>query len=95
MFEIVERVSELSKSWPDEWGSLDPTAIGVVAPYADQVARIRSELRKKKLFSVSVERVLNVQGACEQCPRFTSTCCTDMHHLLCISCNVHTCDVEW
>ena len=27
-----------------------------------QVMRIRSELRKKKLYNISVERVLNVQG---------------------------------
>ena len=36
--------------------------IGVVTPYHDQVMRIRTELRKKKLFNISVERVLNVQG---------------------------------
>ena len=35
---------------------------GIVTPYYDQVQRIRSELRKRKLFGVSVERVLNVQG---------------------------------
>ena len=36
--------------------------LGIVTPYYDQVQRIRSELRKRKLFGVSVERVLNVQG---------------------------------
>ena len=35
---------------------------GIVTPYYDQVQRIRSELRKRRLFGVSVERVLNVQG---------------------------------
>lgn len=34
----------------------------MVTPYHDQVMRIRAELRKKKLFNISVERVLNVQG---------------------------------
>ena len=36
--------------------------LGIVTPYYDQVQRIRSELRKRRLFGVSVERVLNVQG---------------------------------
>ena len=62
MYEVVERVSELYKMWPRGWGPINEGSIGVVSPYADQVIRIRAELRKKKLFSVSVERVLNVQG---------------------------------
>ena len=62
MYEVVERVSELQKNWPSTWGNMADGGIGVVAPYADQVVRIRSELRKKKMFNVSVERVLNVQG---------------------------------
>ena len=44
------------------WWRREETEIGVVTPYQDQVARIRSELRKKKLHNISVERVLNVQG---------------------------------
>ncbi|XP_070580150.1 probable helicase with zinc finger domain [Ptychodera flava] len=62
VFEVVERVDELQKMWPTEWGTLDVSNIGVVSPYADQVFRIRSELRKRRLFGVDVERVLNVQG---------------------------------
>uniref|UniRef100_A0A4W3K0Y9 Probable helicase with zinc finger domain n=1 Tax=Callorhinchus milii TaxID=7868 RepID=A0A4W3K0Y9_CALMI len=62
VFEIVERVEEIRKKWPVAWGKLDEGSIGVVTPYADQVFRIRSELRKKRLSEVSVERVLNVQG---------------------------------
>lgn len=62
MFEIVERVEELRKKWPVAWGKLDEGSIGVVSPYADQVFRIRAELRKKRMPEVSVERVLNVQG---------------------------------
>lgn len=62
VYEIVERVIELKKSWPEVWGEQDETSIGVVTPYYDQVVRIRAELRKKKLHGVSVERVLNVQG---------------------------------
>lgn len=62
MFEIVERVEELRKKWPVAWGKLDEGSIGVVSPYADQVFRIRAELRKKRMHEVSVERVLNVQG---------------------------------
>ncbi|XP_064632641.1 probable helicase with zinc finger domain isoform X2 [Lineus longissimus] len=62
VFEIAERVTELQKSWPKAWGQLDENSIGVVSPYVDQVARIRSELRKRKMHMVSVERVFNVQG---------------------------------
>lgn len=62
VFEIVERVEELRKKWPVAWGKLDDGSIGVVSPYADQVFRIRAELRKKRMHEVSVERVLNVQG---------------------------------
>lgn len=59
VYEIVERVAEISSDWPESWGE---TSIGIVTPYADQVFRIRSELRKRRLGNVSVERVLNVQG---------------------------------
>ncbi|TSK77148.1 putative helicase with zinc finger domain [Bagarius yarrelli] len=62
VFEIVERVEEIRKKWPVAWGKLDEGSIGVVSPYADQVFRIRAELRKKRMPEVSVERVLNVQG---------------------------------
>ncbi|XP_059155156.1 probable helicase with zinc finger domain [Physella acuta] len=62
VYEIVERVDELKKKWPEAWGAFDNNGISIVAPYSDQVARIRAELRKRKLFNVNVERVLNVQG---------------------------------
>ncbi|XP_042639487.1 probable helicase with zinc finger domain [Orycteropus afer afer] len=62
VFEVVERVEELRRKWPVAWGKLDEGSIGVVTPYADQVFRIRAELRKKRLSDVNVERVLNVQG---------------------------------
>lgn len=62
LYEIVDRVDELRKKWPEEWGDIDNNGISVVAPYMDQVIRIRGELRKRKIYNVSVERVLNVQG---------------------------------
>ncbi|XP_046366711.2 probable helicase with zinc finger domain isoform X1 [Haliotis rufescens] len=62
VYEIVERVDELVKKWPEDWGPIEESGIGVVAPYSDQVIRIRAEMRKKKMFNISVERVLNVQG---------------------------------
>ena len=39
VFEVVERVSELQRKWPfDEWGPVrGENAIGIVAPYYDQV----------------------------------------------------------
>lgn len=63
VYEIVERVCELKKKWPlEKWGKFSDTSIGIMTPYADQVFRIRSELRKKRMAGISVERVLNVQG---------------------------------
>ena len=62
VYEVVERVHELQKSWPKSWGERHEYSIGIVTPYYDQVQRIRSELKKRRLFGVSVERVLNVQG---------------------------------
>ncbi|XP_059471957.1 probable helicase with zinc finger domain isoform X2 [Neocloeon triangulifer] len=62
VYELVERVADLRKKWPKEWGRLDEHSIGVMTPYADQVFRIRAELRKRRMGGVSVERVLNIQG---------------------------------
>ncbi|CRL07522.1 CLUMA_CG020487, isoform A [Clunio marinus] len=62
VYEIVERVCELKRKWPTAWGKFNDTSIGIMTPYADQVFRIRSELRKKRMAGISVERVLNVQG---------------------------------
>ena len=61
--ELVSRVVELKNRWPtDRWGPYGEGSIGVLAYYAEQVQRIRVELRKRKLADISVERVLNVQG---------------------------------
>ncbi|XP_037940519.1 probable helicase with zinc finger domain [Teleopsis dalmanni] len=62
VYEVVERVSELRKKWPTSWGKINDASIGIMTPYADQVFRIRSELRKRRMGGISVERVLNVQG---------------------------------
>lgn len=62
VYEIVEQVEELIKTWPKEWGDLNESSIGVLTYYSEQVARIRSEFRKRMRPLVSVERVLNVQG---------------------------------
>uniref|UniRef100_A0A1B0CKW5 Putative rna helicase n=1 Tax=Lutzomyia longipalpis TaxID=7200 RepID=A0A1B0CKW5_LUTLO len=62
VYEVVERVAELRKRWPSAWGKMNDQSIGIMTPYADQVFRIRSELRKRRMGGISVERVLNVQG---------------------------------
>lgn len=62
VYEIVERVVELKKKWPNSWGKINDQSIGIMTPYADQVFRIRSELRKRRMGGIRVERVLNVQG---------------------------------
>jgi superfamily I DNA and/or RNA helicase len=59
---VVERVCELQSKWPAAWGEMNEQSIGIMTPYADQVFRIRSELRKRRMGDISVERVLNVQG---------------------------------
>lgn len=58
----MDRVEELRRKWPEEWGSIDDNGVSVVAPYHDQVTCIRNELRKRAIHNISVERVLNVQG---------------------------------
>ncbi|XP_047469239.1 probable helicase with zinc finger domain [Penaeus chinensis] len=63
VYEVCEQVGEIISHWPKkEWGPLGENSIGVVTPYADQMVRIRAELRKRKLYKINVERVLNVQG---------------------------------
>lgn len=65
VYEVCEQVGEIISHWPKkEWGPLGENSIGVVTPYADQMVRIRAELRKRKLYKINVERVLNVQGEC-------------------------------
>ena len=60
VYEIVDRLAELKRNWPEDWSADDE--VGVVTPYQEQVQRIRSELRKRRLSNISVERVFNVQG---------------------------------
>ena len=52
----------LKEKWPACWGEFNESSIGVVSPYADQVFRIRGELRRRQLHGISVERIVNVQG---------------------------------
>ena len=43
MEEVVTRVEDLYKNWPEtEWGERRPEAIGVVTPYTDQVKEFSS-----------------------------------------------------
>ncbi|XP_060071826.1 probable helicase with zinc finger domain [Ylistrum balloti] len=61
--EVIDRVDHLVRYWPSsEWGELGEGSIGVLTPYTDQVFHIRSELRKRKMYNIKVERVFNVQG---------------------------------
>ncbi|XP_041364208.1 uncharacterized protein LOC121379626 [Gigantopelta aegis] len=79
--EVVERVDELYKNWPIEWGPQKGEDIMVVAAYHNQVLQIRNALRKKRreLRSVNVSRIHEVQGK-EFRALFISTCRT--RHLL-------------
>ena len=62
--EVVDQVEHLYTNWPDEWGPAKADQISVVTPYSEQVQRIRMALRERGrgLGSVTVERVMNVQG---------------------------------
>ncbi|XP_050588484.1 probable helicase with zinc finger domain [Bombus affinis] len=63
VFELVNRVQDLRNNWPtDRWGIYGEKSIGVLVYYAEQVQRIRVELRERRMTDVSVERVLNAQG---------------------------------
>ncbi|KAL5018495.1 hypothetical protein ScPMuIL_004217 [Solemya velum] len=63
VYEVVDRVEDLVSTWQQtEWGERNDNSIGVVCPYTDQVLRIRSELRRRKIYRISVENVFNVQG---------------------------------
>ena len=37
VYEVVDRLAELKRNWPKEWGRKEETGIGVVTPYHDQV----------------------------------------------------------
>lgn len=68
VLEVTERISELVKTWPEQWGNYKADgSIAVLTPYAGQVTRIRHHLRTRNLGFVSVERVLNVQGKILHC----------------------------
>ncbi|XP_052250972.1 probable helicase with zinc finger domain isoform X2 [Dreissena polymorpha] len=61
--EIVERVEELKRTWPERhWGRYDQSKICVIAPYRAQILYLRSELKERGFSKVNVERVNNVQG---------------------------------
>ncbi|XP_078692797.1 3'-5' exoribonuclease HELZ2-like [Branchiostoma floridae x Branchiostoma belcheri] len=62
VLEISERVEQLVKDWPEEWGELNLGDIGVITPYHNQTQLIRKELRQKRLGGVTVEMVTNIQG---------------------------------
>ena len=38
VYEIVERVDELKKKWPEAWGAFDNNGVSIVAPYIDQAS---------------------------------------------------------
>ncbi|XP_035696319.1 helicase with zinc finger domain 2-like [Branchiostoma floridae] len=62
VLEISERVQQLWKDWPEEWGPPNMANIGVITPYHNQMQLIRKELRQKRLGGVTVEMVTNIQG---------------------------------
>ena len=39
VYEVVERVAELQRTWPKAWGHRDENSIGIVTPYYDQVTK--------------------------------------------------------
>lgn len=60
---LADCVVDLKNAWPtQQWGPYNEESIGVLSYYAEQVQRLRIELRNRGLANVCVERVLNVQG---------------------------------
>ncbi|XP_033628979.1 uncharacterized protein LOC117291425 isoform X1 [Asterias rubens] len=62
VMEIVFRVEELCRKWPENWGKFNKNSIGIITPYSMQVRQIRTEMRRRGLGDISVETVDNVQG---------------------------------
>ncbi|XP_009491426.2 3'-5' exoribonuclease HELZ2 [Pelecanus crispus] len=61
IIQVIEKVKEIYKRWPDEWGVRDLKRICVVS-HGMQVSATRQELRKKQLQEVVVENYENLPG---------------------------------
>ncbi|NXH15578.1 HELZ2 Helicase, partial [Bucco capensis] len=61
IIQVVEKVEEIYKRWPDDWGAQDLKRICVVS-HGKQVSATRQELRKKQLQDVVVENYENLPG---------------------------------
>ncbi|CAH1794927.1 unnamed protein product, partial [Owenia fusiformis] len=62
--EVTDRVEEIYNEWPEAWGERQPSLIGIVTPYTEQVLKIRASLRARSnaLGRVVVQRMNNIQG---------------------------------
>uniref|UniRef100_A0A672UI59 Helicase with zinc finger 2 n=1 Tax=Strigops habroptila TaxID=2489341 RepID=A0A672UI59_STRHB len=61
IIQVIEKVKEIYRRWPDEWGVRDLKRICVVS-HGMQVSAVRQELRKKQLQDVVVENYENLPG---------------------------------
>ncbi|XP_072734950.1 3'-5' exoribonuclease HELZ2 isoform X1 [Ciconia boyciana] len=61
IIQVTEKVKEIYRRWPDEWGVRDLKRICVVS-HGMQVSATRQELRKKQLQDVVVENYENLPG---------------------------------
>ncbi|NXK71659.1 HELZ2 Helicase, partial [Amazona guildingii] len=61
IIQVIEKVKEIYRRWPDEWGVRDLKSICVVS-HGMQVSATRQELRKKQLQDVVVENYENLPG---------------------------------
>ncbi|XP_043945796.1 helicase with zinc finger domain 2 [Protopterus annectens] len=59
--QVVDKVREIYRKWPPEWGPLELKSICVLSE-GMQVHMIRQELRKQDFGQVTVENVHNIQG---------------------------------
>ncbi|KAA0718780.1 Zinc finger domain 2 [Triplophysa tibetana] len=58
---VVNVIQELVTVWPVEWGKKEPMQICVLSE-GQQVDYIRSHLRRKGIFGISVQNLANIQG---------------------------------
>ncbi|KAM9260614.1 LOW QUALITY PROTEIN: 3'-5' exoribonuclease HELZ2 [Cariama cristata] len=61
IIQVIEKVEEIYRRWPDEWGVRNLKRICVVS-HGKQVSAIRQELREKQLPDVVVENYENLPG---------------------------------
>ncbi len=87
VYEIVDRVAELQRLWPKEWGIRGENAIGVVTPYYDQV---RDQIIERFLIYEQYESELTIPTAVTRssasAANFVVGACSALAWSVCLTC---------